>query len=182
MSVHRITGRQDAERRGHLVVHSVGSSWALRKVLLTLNISACMTDHHRCPRLRSFISQQVQEPAMVMSPLNYCKPLLSSLLASAIKPLQLGQNVSAEIVLDLTKCFHVSPLCVPLYRLPAAAHIKTFIIAYKTDKTDAIDPETQPVWDGVWAGQTNRQTSTSCYRGTTITTAIAKTMPLQYIY
>ncbi len=54
--------------------------------------------------------------------LDYCNSLLSGLPARTVKPLQMGQNATAHVVLSQPKTTHATPLL--MYLLPFAARIK----------------------------------------------------------
>ena len=70
--------------------------------------------------------------AMVISQLDYCNSLLTSLPACVIQPLQLIQNAAAHLVFNLPKFSHVTPLLRSLHWLPVAARIrfKVLTLAY----------------------------------------------------
>ena len=68
-------------------------------------------------------STQLLIQAMVISQLNYCNSLQANLPAYAIQPLQLIQNSVAQLVFNLPKFSHVTPLLWSLHWLPVAARI-----------------------------------------------------------
>ncbi|KAK3517451.1 hypothetical protein QTP70_011638 [Hemibagrus guttatus] len=76
---------------------------------------------------------QVLVQSLVISRLDYCNSLLAGLPLNAIRPLQMIQNAAAQLVFNLPKFSHTTPLLRSLYWLPLAARIrlKTLMLAYK---------------------------------------------------
>ncbi|KAJ8341700.1 hypothetical protein SKAU_G00339910 [Synaphobranchus kaupii] len=86
-------------------------------------------------RIRPYLttySTQLLVQNMVTSHLVYCNSLLASLPACAILPLQQIQNAAAQLVFNLPKFLHVTPLLRSLHWLPVAARIrfKVLTLAY----------------------------------------------------
>ncbi|KAK3520049.1 hypothetical protein QTP70_011969 [Hemibagrus guttatus] len=107
-------------------------------------------------RIRPFLSTQaiqVLVQSLVISRLDYCNSLLAGLPLNAIHPLQMIQNAAAQLVFNLPKFSHTTPLLRSLHWLPVAARIrfKTLMLAYKAKNGPApsylkalITPRTAP--------------------------------------
>jgi len=65
--------------------------------------------------------------------LDDCNSLLAGLPAKAIQPLQLIQNAATQLVFNLPKFTHTTPLLRSLHWLPVASRIrfKTLVLAYR---------------------------------------------------
>ncbi|KAF7697414.1 hypothetical protein C0J45_13836, partial [Silurus meridionalis] len=86
-------------------------------------------------RIRPFLSTQAAQvlvQSLVMLLRDYCSSLLAGLPLNAIHPLQMIQNAAAQLVFNLSKFFHTTPLLL-LHWLPVAARIrfKTLMFTYK---------------------------------------------------
>ncbi|KAK3530982.1 hypothetical protein QTP70_007794 [Hemibagrus guttatus] len=87
-------------------------------------------------RIRPFLSTQATQvlvQSLVISRLDYCNSLLAGLPLNAIRPLQMIKNAAAQLVFNLPKFSHTTPLLPSLHWLPVAAHIrfKTLMLTYK---------------------------------------------------
>ncbi|KAK3557743.1 hypothetical protein QTP86_000303 [Hemibagrus guttatus] len=87
-------------------------------------------------RIRPFLSTQATQVlvrSLVISRLDYCNSLLAGVPLNAIRPLQMIQNAAAQLVFNLPKFSHTTPLLRSLHWLPVAARIrfKTLMLAYK---------------------------------------------------
>ncbi|KAK3525562.1 hypothetical protein QTP70_000161 [Hemibagrus guttatus] len=87
-------------------------------------------------RIRPFLSTQATQvlvKSLVISRLDYCNSLLAGLPLNATRPLQMIQNAAAQLVFNLPKFSHTTPLLRSLHWLPVAARIrfKTLMLAYK---------------------------------------------------
>ncbi|KAL7881425.1 hypothetical protein AOLI_G00082730 [Acnodon oligacanthus] len=75
-------------------------------------------------RMQPFLTPeaaQVLVQSLVISRLDYCNLLLAGLPKQAIKPLQLIQNAATQLVFNLPKFSHITPLLCSLHWLPVAA-------------------------------------------------------------
>ncbi|KAK3538429.1 hypothetical protein QTP86_001770 [Hemibagrus guttatus] len=107
-------------------------------------------------RIRPFLSTQATQvlvQSLVISRLDYCNSLLAGLPLNTIRPLQMIQNAAAQLVFNLPKFSHTTPLLRSLHWLPVAARIrfKTLMLAYKAKNGPApsylkalITPRTAP--------------------------------------
>ncbi|KAK3562669.1 hypothetical protein QTP86_005049 [Hemibagrus guttatus] len=107
-------------------------------------------------RIRPFLSTQATQvlvQSLVISRLDYCNFLLAGLPLNAIRPLQMIQNAAAQLVFNLPKFSHTTPLLRSLHWLPVAARIrfKTLMLAYKAKNGPApsylkalVTPRTAP--------------------------------------
>ncbi|KAI5098273.1 sodium- and chloride-dependent creatine transporter 1 [Silurus meridionalis] len=87
-------------------------------------------------RIRPFLSTQVAQvlvQSLVISKLDYCNSLLAGFPLNTIRPEQMIQNAAAQLVFNLPKFLHTTPLLRSLHWLPVAARIrfKTLMLAYK---------------------------------------------------
>ena len=78
----------------------------------------------RIHRFLTTYSTQLLFQAMVLSHLGYDYSLLAGLQASPIRHLQLIQNGATDLVLNVPRHPHVTPLLTDLHWLPVIAHIK----------------------------------------------------------
>ncbi|KAI4890432.1 hypothetical protein NFI96_010823, partial [Prochilodus magdalenae] len=83
-------------------------------------------------RIRPFLSHEATQllvQSLVISRLVF----LAGLPLWAIRPLQLVRNAAAQLIFNLPKFTHVTPLLRSLHRLPVVARIrfKTLMLAYK---------------------------------------------------
>ncbi|KAK3537498.1 hypothetical protein QTP70_012127 [Hemibagrus guttatus] len=107
-------------------------------------------------RIRPFLSTQATQvlvQSLIISRLDYCNSLLGGLPLNAICPLQMIQNAAAQLVFNLPKFSHTTPLLRSLHWLLVAACIrfKTLMFAYKAKNGPApsylkalITPRTAP--------------------------------------
>ncbi|KAK3507917.1 hypothetical protein QTP70_002915, partial [Hemibagrus guttatus] len=107
-------------------------------------------------RIRPFLSTQATQvlvQSLVISRLDYCNSLLAGLLLNAIRPLQMIQNAAAQLVFNLPKFSHTTPLLRSLHWFSVAARIrfKTLMLAYKAKNGPApsylkalVTPRTAP--------------------------------------
>ena len=85
---------------------------------ITVVTRTCRFFLYNIQRIRPFLttySTQILVQAMVLSRLDYCNSLLAGLPASAMRPLQLIQNVAARLIFNVPRCMHTTPLLTDLY-------------------------------------------------------------------
>ncbi|KAK3506923.1 hypothetical protein QTP70_031223 [Hemibagrus guttatus] len=122
--------------------------------IVHITLSVCHPDEDG--RIRPFLSTQATQVlviSLVILRLDYCSSLLAGLPLNAIHPLQMIQNAAAQLVFNLPKFSHTTPLLRSLHWLPVAARIrfKTLMLAYKAKNGPApsylkalITPRTAP--------------------------------------
>ncbi|XP_053537339.1 uncharacterized protein LOC128632973 [Ictalurus punctatus] len=98
---------------------------------------SCRFILYNIKKIRPYLTEQATQllvQALVISKLDYCNSLLSGLLASCIKPLQMIQNAAARLVFNQPKRTHVTPLFISLHWLPVATRIKfkALMLTYMT--------------------------------------------------
>ncbi|KAK3548895.1 hypothetical protein QTP70_021245, partial [Hemibagrus guttatus] len=106
--------------------------------------------------IRPFLSTQATQvlvQSLVILRLDYCNSLLAGLPLNATCPVQMIQNAAAQLVFNLPKFSHTTPLLRSLHWLPVAARFrfKTLMLAYKAKNRPApsylkalITPRTAP--------------------------------------
>ncbi|KAK3539832.1 hypothetical protein QTP70_013351 [Hemibagrus guttatus] len=116
-------------------------------------------------RIRPFLSTQATQvlvQSLVISRLDYCNSLLAGLPLNAIRSLQMIQNAAAQLVFNLPKFSHTTPLLRSLHWLPVAARIrfKTLMLAYKA-KNGPAPPYLKAIVTPPTATRSLRSTSTA---------------------
>ncbi len=105
------------------------SKTTLQKLLDPAKIRPFLTEH----------GAQHLVQAFVISRLDYCNALPAGLPWCTIKPLQMIQNVAAQLVFSESNRAHVTPLFISLHWLPVASRIKfkTLMLVHKTAQGSA---------------------------------------------
>ncbi|KAF4081263.1 hypothetical protein AMELA_G00159440 [Ameiurus melas] len=98
---------------------------------------SCRFILYNIKKIQPYLTKQATQilvQALIISKLDYCNSLLSSLPASSIKPLQMIQNAAAYLIFNQPKTTHVTHLFISLHWHPVAARIefKASMLTYKT--------------------------------------------------
>ncbi|KAI4880139.1 hypothetical protein NFI96_009035 [Prochilodus magdalenae] len=80
------------------------------------------------------MATQLLVQSLVISRLDYCNSLLVGLPLQAVRPLQLIQNAAAQLIFNLPKFNHMTPLLRSRHWLPVVARIrfKILMLAYNS--------------------------------------------------